>query len=69
MSERVIKHFGLRMETTNEELRVNLTKIHNTIIPRILPWTIRTQKVSLTHCRHQKTKTHPLIFQEELENI
>ena len=57
------------METIKEEARINLTKIHNTIIPKIQPWTIRTTKEILNLCKLQKTKTHPLIFQEELEKI
>ena len=68
-SERAIKSFGLWMETIKEEARINLTKRHNTIIPKIPPWTIKIPKVILTLCKLQKTKTHPLPFQEELEKI
>ena len=57
------------METIKEEARINLTKIYNTVIPKILPCTIRTPKVILTLCKFQKTKTYPLTFQEELEKI
>ena len=57
------------METIKEESRINLTKIHKKIIPKIPPWTIKTPKVILTFCKFQKSKTHALIFQEELEKI
>ena len=33
-SERAIKLFGLQMETIKEKARINLTKIHNMIIPK-----------------------------------
>ena len=53
------------METIKEAARINLTKIHDTIqIPKIPPRTKRTPKVILTLCKLQKTKTHPLTFQE-----
>ena len=58
------------MEAIKEEARIDLTKIHDTIqIPKIPPWTITTPKVILTLCKLQKTKTHPLTFQEELVKI
>ena len=69
VSEKVIKPFGLQMETIKEEARINLTKIHNTIILKIPPWTVRNPKVILTLSKFHKTKTHPLIFQAELEKI
>ena len=57
------------MEAIKEEARINLTKIHNMIIPKIPPWTIKTPKTILTLSKLQKTKTNLLIFQEELEKI
>ena len=57
------------MKTIKEERRVDLTKIHNTIIASIPPWTIRTPKEILTLCKLHKTKTQPLISQEELEKV
>ena len=39
------------------------------IIPDISPWTIRTPNINLTLCKFHKNKTHPLIFQEELEKV
>ena len=68
-SEKAIKPFDFRMETINEEAKVDLIKINNAIIPSISFWTIRTSKVILTFCKLHRTKTHPLIFQEELEKI
>ena len=56
------------METINEKAKVDLTKIHNTIIPNIPPWTIRNPKVILTLCKLQ-IKISPLIFQEELGKV
>ena len=50
------------METINEEARVDLTEIHNSIISSIPTWTIRTLKVILTLYKHHKTKKNPLIF-------
>ena len=40
-SKKAIKPSGLWMETI-KEARINLTKIHNTIIPKIPPLTIKT---------------------------
>ena len=57
------------METNNEEARVDLTKIHNTVIPSILAWIIRIPKVILILCKFHKTKTHPQIFLEELKKF
>ena len=44
---------------------VYLTEIHKTIMPDIPP--IRTPNIVLTLRKFHKNKTHPLIFQEELE--
>ena len=57
------------MEAVREEVRITLTKIHNTIIAKIAHWTIRISKVILSMCKLQNIKTHPLISQEELEKI
>ena len=57
------------METFIEEVEVDLTEIHKTIIPDIPPWTIRTPNIILTLRKFHKNKTHPLIFQEELEKV
>ena len=43
--------------------------MHNMIIPKISPWTIKIPKVKLTLWKFHKSKTHPLIFQEEPEKI
>ena len=68
-NEKAIKPFGLQMETIIGEAEVNLTEIHKTIIPDILPWTIRTPNIILTLRKFHKNETHPLIFQEELEKV
>ena len=57
------------METIIGEAEVDLTKIHKTIIPDTPPWTIRTPNIILTLRKFNKNKTHPLIFQEELEKV
>ena len=68
-NEKSIKPFGLRMETIIGEAEVDLTEIHKTIIPDIPPWTIRTPNIILMLCKFHENKTHPLIFQEELEKV
>ena len=68
-NEKDIKPFGLQMETIIGEAEVDLTEVHKTIIPDIPPWTIRTPNIILTLCKFHKNKTHPLIFQEELEKV
>ena len=55
------------METIIGEAEIDLTEIHKTIMPDIPPWTIRTPNIILTLRKFHKNKTHPLIFQEELE--
>ena len=57
------------METFIGEVDMDLTEIHKTIIPDIPPWTIRTPNINLTLCKFHENKTHPLIFQEELEKV
>ena len=57
------------METIIGEVGMNLTEIQKTIIPDIPPWTIKTPSINLTFCKFHKNKTHPLIFQEELEKV
>ena len=68
-NEKVIKPFGFRMETIMGEVDMDLTEIHQTIIPDIQHWTIRTQNINLTLRKSPQNKTHSLIFQEELEKI
>ena len=68
-NEKAIKPFCLWMETIIGEAEVDLTKIHKTIVPDIPPWTIRTPNTILTLHKFPQNKTHPLIFQEELEKI
>ena len=68
-NEKAIKLFGLQMETIIGEVDMDLREIHMTIIPDIPPWTIRTSNINLTLCKFHKNKTHPLIFQEELEKV
>ena len=63
------KPFVLQMETIIGEAEVDLTEIHKTIIPDIPSWTIRTPNIILTLRKYHKNKTHPLIFQEELEKV
>ena len=48
---------------------MDLTEIHKTIILDIPPWTMRTPNINLTLHKFHKNKTHPLIFQEELEKV
>ena len=43
--------------------------MHKTIIPDTPPWTIRTPNINLTLRKFHKNKTHPPIFQEELEKV
>ena len=57
------------METIFGEVDMNLTEIHLTIIPDIPAWTIRIPNINLTLRKFHKNKTHPLIFQEELEKV
>ena len=57
------------METIIGEVDMDLTETHTTIIPDIPPWTIKTSNINLTLCKFHKNKTHPLIFQEELEKV
>ena len=54
------------METIIGEAEVDLTEIHKTIIPDIPRW---TPNIILTFRKFYKNKTHPLIFQEELEKV
>ena len=57
------------MDTIIGEAEVDLTEIRKTIIPDIPPWAIRTPDIILTCRKFHKNKTHPLIFQEELEKV
>ena len=57
------------METIIGEVDMDLKEMHKTIIPDIPLWTIRTPNINLTLCKFHKNKTHPLIFQEELEKF
>ena len=57
------------METIIQEVDMDLTEIHQSTIPDIPPWTIRTPNINLTLRKFHKTKTHPLIFLEELEKV
>ena len=68
-NEKAIKPFGLQMETIIGEAEVDLTEIHKTIIPDIPRWTIRTPNIILALHKFHQNKTHPLIFQEELEKV
>ena len=52
------------METIIGEVDMDLREI-----PDILPWTIRTPNTNFTLSKFHKNKTHPLIFQEELEKV
>ena len=68
-NEKAIKPFGLQMEKIIGGVDLDLTEIHKTIIPDIPPWTLKTPNINLTLCKFHKNKTHPLIFQEELEKV
>ena len=68
-NKKAIKSFGLWTETIIGEVNMDLTEIHKTIIPDIPSWIIRTLNINLTLCKFHKNKTHPLIFQEELEKV
>ena len=64
-----IKPFGLRMEPIIKESKIPLNNIHETLIPKKAPWTIKKPQVILELSELPKTKTHPTIYQNKLYNI
>ena len=67
--EKVIKPFNLRIQTLLNEIKINPKIIHNTILPKKAPWTIKQPIIKLDRTKLFKTKTHPITFQENFLNI
>ena len=67
--EKTIKPFGLRMKHILEETDISLTSIHDTIHLSSSPWLIKQPIFILDLNKLPKNKIHPLIYQEELNNI
>ena len=66
--EKTIKHFDLRMKHIKEEIDISLTSIHDTIHLSSPPWVLKPV-IILDLNKLPKNKTHPLIYQEKLNNI
>ena len=62
--EKAIKPFNLRIQTILNEIKINPTIIHNTILSKTAPETL---KLDLT--KFAKTNTLPVTFQENFLNI
>ena len=68
--EKTIKPFGLRMKHILEETDISLTSIHDTIhLSSLSLGDSSSLSVSSTKNKLPKNKTHPLIYQEKLNNI
>ena len=67
--EKAIKPFNLRIQTLLNEIKINPKIIHNTILPKTVPWTINQPIIKLDLTKFSKTKTYPITFQENFLNI
>ena len=67
--EKTIKPFGLRMKHILEEIDISFTSIHDTIHLSSPPWLLKQPVFILDLNKLPKNKTHPLIYQEKLNNI
>ena len=67
--EKIIKPFGLRMKHILEKTDISLTSIHDTIHLSSPPWLLKQPVIILDLNKLPKNKTHPLIYQEKLNNI
>ena len=57
------------MMSTQQESKIPLNNIHESIFPQTPPWIIKTPKVILELNEYSKTKTHPSSYQEKFYNI
>ena len=67
--EKVIKPFGIRMETILEESEIPINNIHETIISDNPPWTLKQPEVILDLTNTPKANTHPATFLERFDEI
>ena len=67
--EKTIKPFGLWMMSTQQESKIPLNYIHESIFLQTPLWIIKTPKVILELNEHSKLKTHPSTYQEKFYNI
>ena len=67
--EKTIKPFGLRMKHILEETDISLASIHDTIHLSSPPWLLKQPVIILDLNKLPKNKTHPLIYQDNLNNI
>ena len=56
------------MELTLKESKISLTKIHEAIISKTLPWIIKKPKVILKLSELPKTKIHPSTCQDKFHH-
>ena len=68
-SKNMVKPFNLRIRTLLNEIKINPKIIHITILSKTAPWTINQPIIKLDLAKFSKTKTHPIIFQENFLNI
>ena len=50
-------------------LKISLTNIHDTIIPKILPWIIKEPAVILKLNKFFQNKNHTSTYQDKLHNV
>ena len=67
--EKIIKTFGLRMKNILRDTDILLINIHNTIQLSSPPKLLKQLVVILDLNKLPKNKTHPLTYQEKLNNI
>ena len=67
--KKTIKPFGLHMKHILEETDISHTSIHDTIHLSSSSWLLKQPVISLDWNKLPKNKTHPLIYQEKLNNI